>query len=116
VSPLEPAGAAFSSTVFDALPFPAFVADGDLRILATNPAARRLLRGGDLSEVRRRHGEVLHCINSSDGCGKSAACRDCVIRGLTTFAISGGEPARRRARLEYYDEGSVHQMYALVTA
>jgi hypothetical protein len=116
VSPLEPAAAAFSSTVFDALPFAAFVADSDVRILATNPAARRLLSGGDVSDRRQRYGEALHCINSSEGCGKSAACTDCVIRGLTTFAISGGEPARGRARLEYHDEGSVQQMYALVTA
>ena len=116
MSPLEPAAAAFSSTVFDALPFPAFVADRDLRILASNPAARRLLRGGEVSEVRQRHGEVLHCINSGEGCGNSAACKDCVIRSLATFAISGGEPARRRARLEYHDDGSVEQMYAIVTA
>ncbi len=116
MSPLDPAGAAFSSTVFDALPFPAFVADGDVRILATNPAARRFLRGGDKSELRQRYGEVLHCINSAEGCGKSAACTDCVIRSLITFAISGGEPARRRARLEYHQDGNVQQMYALVTA
>ncbi len=116
MSPLEPAAAAFSSTVFDALPFAAFVADSDVRILATNPAARRLLRGGDVSELRQRYGEALRCINSGDGCGKSAACTDCVIRALVTFAISGGEPARRRARLEYHDDGSVQQMYALVTA
>jgi hypothetical protein len=116
VSPLEPTAAAFSSTVFDALPFAAFVADSDLRILATNPAARRLVGGGEVSSVSERAGEALRCINSSDGCGKSAACTDCVIRGLTTFAISGGEPARRRARLEYRDGGSVREMFALVTA
>jgi hypothetical protein len=116
VSPLEPAAATFSSTVFDALPFAAFVADNDLRILAANPAARRLVGGGDVSTVRERAGEALHCINSSDGCGKSAACKDCVIRGLATFAISGGEPARRRARLEYHDGSSVREMHAIVTA
>ncbi len=116
MSPLEPAAAAFSSAVFDALPFAAFVADGDLRILATNPAARHLLRGGEVSELRQRHGEALHCINSGEGCGNSAACADCVIRSLATFAISGREPARRRARLEYHDDGSVQQMYAIVTA
>ena len=112
----EPAAAAFSSTVFDALPFAAFVADSDVRILAANPAARRLVGGGEVSALGERAGEALHCINSIEGCGKSAACKDCVIRGLATFAISAGEPARRRARLEYNDEGSVQQMHALVTA
>jgi hypothetical protein len=116
VSPLEPTAAAFSSTVFDALPFAAFVADDDLRILAANPAARRLVGSGDVSNVRQRTGEALRCINSSEGCGKSVACKDCVIRSLATFAISGGEPARRRAQLEYHDEGSVREMHALVTA
>src|SRR5512140_2035628 len=116
VSPLEPVASAISAAVFDALPFPAVVADGDVRVLAANQAARRLLNEGDVSERRQRVGESLRCINSTDGCGKSEVCKDCVIRSLANFAISGGEPARRRARLEYHDQGSVQQMYALVTA
>jgi hypothetical protein len=116
VTSLEPAGAALSTTVFDAFPFPAFVVDDDVRLLAANPAADRLLRGGAVKQLHRRGGEALHCINSGNGCGKSAACSDCVIRNTVTFAISQREPVRRRARLEYDEDGSVQQMYALVTA
>jgi len=116
VSPHEPAGGEFPTTVFDALPFPAFVVDEDLRLLAFNPAADRMLRGGGVKELHRRGGEALQCINSADGCGKSAACPDCVIRNSVTFAISGGQPVRRRTKLEYHEDGHLQQMQALVTA
>lgn len=116
MSPLEPAGGDFPTTVFDALPFPAFIVDEDLRLLAVNPAADRMLRGGAVKELHRRGGEALQCINSANGCGKSAACPDCVIRNSVTYAISGGQPVRRRTRLEYHEDGHLQQMQALVTA
>ncbi len=116
MTPLEPARAALSTAVFDALPFAAFVVDNDLRLLATNPAADRLLKGGTVSQLHRRGGEALNCINSGEGCGKSAACADCVVRNVVTFAIAQGQPVRRRTTIEYHDDGSVQQMYALVTA
>jgi hypothetical protein len=116
VSPLEPAAAAFSSTVFDALPFAAFVVDSDVRLLAANQAASRLLRGDAVSELRRRGGEALQCINSNEGCGKSAACTDCAIRNAVVYAVSKGQPIRTRAKFEFHQNDSVDQMLALVTA
>ncbi len=116
MSPSEPATAVFSSTVFDALPFAAFVVDSDLRLLATNPAASRLLRGDAGPGLRQRGGEALHCINSADGCGKSSACPDCVIRNAVVYAVSKGQPTRARAKFEFHENGSVDQMLALVTA
>jgi len=105
-----------SASVFDALPFPAFVVDDDMRVLAVNPAATRFLRAGSGTVLRQRGGEILHCINSGDGCGKSLACAECVIRGAVRFAATGGQPVRRRARLEFVDEGNVQEMHALITA
>jgi hypothetical protein len=112
----DPGRAELSTAVFDAFPFPAFIVDDDLRLLAVNPAADRMVRGGAVRQVNGRGGEALQCINSAGGCGKSTACPDCVIRNAVTFAVSGGQPVRRRARLEFDDAGGLRQMHALVTA
>jgi hypothetical protein len=108
--------AGLSASVFDALPFPAFVVDDDIRLLAVNPAAARFARAGSGTVLRQRGGEVLHCINSGEGCGHSPACQGCLIRGAVSFAATGGEPVRRRARLEYIEDGHLRELQALITA
>jgi len=109
-------GDAIPTTVFDALPFPAWIVDDDMRLVAVNRASVRLL--GEESDVvlRQRGGEFLHCVNSADGCGKSTRCPDCVLRGATRFAVAGSQPTRQHARLEVVDRDSVTAMHALVTA
>jgi PAS domain-containing protein len=107
---------AIPTTVFDALPFPAWIVDDDMRLVAVNRASIRLL--GEESDIvlRQRGGEFLHCVNSAGGCGKSKRCSDCVLRGAATFAVSGTEPTRQRAKLEVVDRDSVREMHALITA
>jgi len=109
-------GDAIPTTVFDALPFPAWIVDDDMRLVAVNRASVRLL--GPQSDVvlRQRGGEFLHCVNSEHGCGKSTRCPDCVLREATRFALDGSQPTRRRTRLEVVDRDSVREVHALVTA
>lgn len=107
---------AIPTTVFDALPFPAWIVDDDMRLVAVNRASVRLL--GEESDVvlRQRGGEFLQCVNSADGCGKSTKCPDCVLRGATKFAVNDSQPTRQRATLEIVDRDSVAEMHALITA
>jgi hypothetical protein len=116
VVPAAPTGAGLSATVFDALPFPAFIMDDDMRVLASNPAAARLVRATPGSALRQRGGESLHCINSTNGCGRSEPCTECVLRSSVTFARTSGQAVRRRARLEQTVDDHVEEMHALVTA
>jgi PAS domain-containing protein len=109
-------GDAIPTTVFDALPFPAWIVDDDMRIVAVNRASGRLLGANSEAWLRRRGGEVLHCVNSAEGCGKSTRCPDCVLRGATRFAVAGAQPTRQRAKLEVVDRDSVTEMHALITA
>jgi hypothetical protein len=81
-----------------------------------NPAANRFAGSGAATLLRQRGGEVLHCINSGGGCGQSPVCTDCVIRGAVKFTVTGGQPVRRRARLELVDGQNVQEMHALITA
>jgi hypothetical protein len=116
VIPTARDGVRFSPTVFDALPFPAFIVDEDMRVLASNPAAGRLLQSDPSRVLRQRGGEALKCINSTEGCGKSPQCGDCVLRTCVYFALEGGEAVRRRAHLEQTVSDHVEGMQALVTA
>ena len=109
-------GASLSTAVFDALPFPAFVVDDDMRVLASNRAAASLLQTEPARALRQRGGEALECINSGGGCGKSEHCGDCVLRSSVSFALSSRAPVRRRARLELTVADHVEEMHALVTA
>jgi hypothetical protein len=116
VIPAAGDGVALSTTVFDALPFPAFIVDEDMRVLASNTAAARLLQSEPTRALRQRGGEALNCINSASGCGKSESCADCVLRTSVYFALKGREPVRRRARLELAVADHVEEMLALITA
>jgi hypothetical protein len=116
VDPAANSSVALSATVFDALPFPAFIVDDDMRVLASNVAAARLLQAHPSRALRQRGGEALHCINSGAGCGKSEQCPDCVLRNCVYFALNGKEPVRRHTRLELVVADHVEEVHALVTA
>ena len=88
-------GVTLSTTVFDALPFPAFVVDEDMRVLASNTAAASLLQTEPARALRQRGGEALKCINSGGGCGKSEHCGECVLR--TSVSLRAERPGSRSA-------------------
>jgi PAS domain-containing protein len=96
-------------SVFDALPSLAFVVDPDMRIQEYNAAAGRLLAGDRSLVLRRRAGDVLHCLHSREapaGCGGAPACRDCVIRKSAGESFQGRRVVRRRVRMELIEGGS----------
>jgi len=104
--------------VFDALPSLVFVVDQDVRIHEYNTAASDLLMAERKTVLKRRAGEILHCIHSSEvpeGCGRSPSCKDCIIRNSVTEAFRGNRVVRRRTRIELIRDGNKIEIYALVT-
>ena len=104
--------------VFDALPSLVFVVDRDVRIQEYNAAASELMMAERETILRRRAGEILHCIHSDEvpqGCGRSSSCRDCIIRNSVNLAFAGKRVVRRRAKIELLRSGSKREMYGLVT-
>lgn len=105
--------------VFDALPSLVFVVDQDVRIQEYNAAAAELLMAGRDAVLRRRAGDILHCIHSDEtpeGCGHSSSCKDCIIRNSVNLAFAGKRVVRRRAKIELLrSNGSRREMYGLVT-
>ena len=106
-------------TVFDALPSIVFVVDHDVRIQEWNAAASDILTAGSNTILKRRSGDVFHCVHSREvpeGCGTAPFCKECIIRDSVTEAFRGTRIVRRRTRMELLRDGNRTVMYALITA
>jgi len=93
----------FHRMLFDAMPMPVFVVDKDVRILECNAAAARLFGPDKQTVVKRRGGEVLHCVHAvevPEGCGRAPACPDCPVRKAVQAASRGRRVTRQKARME----------------
>ncbi|MGB7748116.1 MAG: hypothetical protein WBN75_12605 [Verrucomicrobiia bacterium] len=108
----------YNRTIFDATPLQLFIVDNDVRVLDCNATANKAL-GGDKSLIyRRRGGELLHCIHSTDvpeGCGRGEHCKDCLIRQSVTAAFQGKKIDRIKTRMELVANGGVKEIQLLLT-
>lgn len=105
--------------IFDAIPSLIFVVDDDVQIHEYNAAAASLLAAERTTILRRRGGEALHCLHSRDvpeGCGRAPYCKDCVIRNSVKEAIQGNRVVRHQHKLELIRDGTILEIYALITA
>ena len=105
-------------TVFDVMPSLIFIVDNDVRIHEYNATAAEFLLQKREAILKRRGGEVLHCIHSTDvpeGCGRAPFCKDCVIRNSVTEAFLGNRVVRRRAKIEIIRDRNKLEIYALIT-
>jgi PAS domain-containing protein len=108
----------FCSTVMEAIPIPVLVVNADVRILYYNPAASVLLGSEPEVVIRRRAGEVLHCIHSTEaleGCGYSPFCTDCIIRNSVNQCVKGRKVSRKLQKMELLQKNNVVEIYLLVT-
>jgi hypothetical protein len=109
----------FLRSVVDALPSIVLVVDEDVRIQEYNAAAAALLADERMTVIKRRAGDVFHCLHSTDvpeGCGQGLACENCIIRGAVKEAFKGNRITRRRSKVELVRNENTLLIYALVTA
>jgi PAS domain-containing protein len=109
----------FYRTVLDAIPSPVFIVTTDVRIIDFNAAAAGMLKENPELLIRRKAGEVLHCVHSREvpeGCGSAAQCKDCVVRISVGLALSGRKVTRQRMRMELVEGQTVTPLHLLVTA
>ena len=106
--------------IFEAIPSPAFIIDGDARIVEFNGAAAAVLPANETAARHKRSGDALHCIRAMEtagGCGAAPDCRDCAIRNAVTNAASGGKSQRIKSMMSLRSgDGSVKEIDLLVTA
>ena len=94
--------------LFDAMPMPVFLVDKDVSILKDNSAAAQLLRQEKETVLHRRGGDVLRCVHAREtpqGCGRSLACIDCVVRNSVRDAARNHRVTRRATDLELLTDG-----------
>lgn len=105
--------------MLDAMPMPVFLVDQDVGILEYNSAAAQLLQRDKGLVLRRRGGEVLHCVHSTDvteGCGRGPACCDCVVRQSVQAAAKGRRVTRQAASMELLKKGKQTKVNLRVTS
>jgi hypothetical protein len=95
------------------------IVDDDVRILHVNATASNGL-GLDIRDVhRKRGGEALHCVHSTDvpeGCGRAPACSDCVIRNSVGMAFRGGKTYRKSVMMELGTGDTRTELHLLISA
>ncbi|HAA02814.1 MAG TPA: hypothetical protein DCE18_05535 [Syntrophobacteraceae bacterium] len=109
----------FVASMLNAVPMPVFVVDADVRIIAFNLAASQMLGEEPSTVLRRRAGEILHCIHSqevAEGCGRAPSCADCMVRNSVTASFRDHKMVRQKGRMELVEEGKgKKEIYLLVT-
>jgi len=116
---IENYGEAYYRDLLNAIPLMIFVVDKDVRIHDLNKAAATVFGLDKGTILKRRGGEVLHCLHSHDvpeGCGRGPFCRECVIRNSVTDSLKGQAITRRRAKVELFLAGRKKALELLITA
>ncbi|MDD5641465.1 MAG: PAS domain-containing protein [Syntrophales bacterium] len=106
------------ASILEAIPSPILVVDDDVRIIGVNQAASDLVAQKPEMVIRRRAGEVLHCLHATEnpeGCGRAESCHICPVRQAVTESFRGQRVVRKRARMELVMKDRPVEMYLLVT-
>jgi len=106
-------------TILNAIPSPVFIVDEDVRIIDQNEAAAAMSGQEKELVLRRRGGEVLHCIHSTEvaeGCGRAPVCKSCVIRNAVKACVAGQKVSRARMKMDFLPETGQGTMELLITA
>jgi nitrogen fixation/metabolism regulation signal transduction histidine kinase len=104
--------------VLDAIPSPLFIVDNDVRIHAFNEAASPLLGKKPAVKFLTRGGEALGCIHSTEspeGCGRSEACKNCVVRNSVRLSFDNRKVVRKASKMTLVGEAGNSDVHMLVT-
>ena len=111
-------GLEYHRMILNAMPCPVFVVEEDVRIVDFNNAAGKLLNEKRELVLRRRAGEMLHCLHSievPEGCGHAPACDLCPIRNSVNDALGGQTPLRKTVKLELLAQDQVVEALFLIS-
>ena len=98
----------FVGSILNAMPLPVFVVDDDVKIIAFNQTASQMLAKDPTMILRRRAGEILHCVHSEEvveGCGRAKSCEDCIVRNSVKTSFREHKTVRQKARMELTQDG-----------
>lgn len=104
--------------ILNALPTPVFLVDADMFVLEYNHAAHDLLIAPARSIPGQRGGHVLSCLNAinrPEGCGRTAHCGTCGLRGALNNARTGDRRVQTRATLRLMRDGQPQDRLFIIT-
>ncbi len=104
--------------LLDILPTPILVVDDDLQVVDHNAAARALLVVPAEPEQPQRGGHVMQCVNAvrhPGGCGRTAYCPQCGLRGALNAAVQGQRQVHARAALRVVRHGREEERIYQIT-
>ena len=105
--------------VIDTIPTAIFIIDDETRVLDLNNSASQLIGKEKGQVLFNLCGEMLHCFNaknSTDGCGTTEFCPDCVVRNTIKEACAGNTVVKRRADLLIQKENDKSDIVFSVSA
>jgi hypothetical protein len=105
-------------TILDAIPLAVMVVDDDLAIVDLNRGAEQFLSKTKEKVLRKRGGEALNCIHSTDvpeGCGHGPQCHACVIRNSVQKASGGDAVQRHPTNAEFVVGDAVRNTALLIS-
>jgi len=109
--------AQYLRAIFDGIPLPSFIVDSDVRIQDLNTAAEEFLGGEPGAALHCRGGDAFRCLHAQpNGCGRSEACQECVIRNSVASALRGMNKVREPHQANLSTEAGVASLNLLVTA
>ncbi len=101
--------------MLDGIPALIFIVDDDMRIHHSNTSAENRF-GSDASKTASlRSGELLKCLNSANGCGKSEKCKNCVVRNSVAKSMNGQKIYRKKSTLYIKEKEEQHRLDLLIT-
>jgi hypothetical protein len=109
----------FVGNILNAMPLPVFVVDADVKIIAFNITASQMLDKEPAMILRKRAGEILHCVHFqevAEGCGRAPSCTDCIVRNSVATSLRDQKIICQKARMELVEEGNgVKEIFLLIT-
>lgn len=105
-------------SILDAIPLAVMVVDDDVAIVDLNRSAEQFLSKTKEKVLRKRGGEALNCIHSTDvpeGCGHGPHCHSCVIRNSVQKASHGDAVQRQPTNAEFVSGDSVKNTSLLIS-
>lgn len=102
----------------DGIKTPVLIATDNVKIIAANSSAQKLV-GKDIDHIKSYlGGEVFECTYSKlpGGCGRTLHCKDCVIRNSTMKTLESGEPQYKKpAVLNHGDLDDINKVSLLIS-
>ena len=108
----------YHKDVLNAFPSPVLIVNRDLEIQDANRAFLDF-SGRDATQLLRKLcGDLMHCVHakgSSEGCGSTEHCDDCVLRQIAVTLKADTKIVRRLSHMKLDRDGKVEDIWLLVS-